>query len=370
MADVFISYASADRDRIQPLVEALRTTGLDVWWDRHIAQGQNFGRVIEKALEDASCVVAAWTVASVESEWVCNEASAARKFGKLVPVLLDDVEVPLEFRHLHMGSLVGWTGDPAAPAFQEMLSAVSRFAQAKTTRPTPLASASRLPGAAANPMRFVLPLALLLGGAGLLLIGLKQVGWLGGTESSAVESSAAAAGTVAQSAPREVTPEGPAEVAGSTAETRSAGPPLADVNLLLPENGGRVLQADHQNWQIAIASQPASASLNVNGFAVFELGRGKSTRFDTFATYVAETNQYNVKELVLLTSDVAASGPFRPLTQVTIPNVRDMQNPFHEFPVGPVSARYVKVQVVSIHNGGAFGYLGTMKLLNRRTAKR
>jgi hypothetical protein len=362
MADVFISYASADRDRIQPLVEALRTAGLDVWWDRHIAQGQNFGRVIEEALEGASCVVAAWTVASVESEWVCNEASEARKLGKLVPVLLDDVEVPLEFRHLHMGLLVGWTGDPAAPAFQEMLSAVLGFADAKQTRQPPVASAPGSSSASANLTRLVLPLALLLGGLGVLLIGLKQVGWLGKSEPTA-----AAAGTAAQSAPREVVAEGQAEGAAYTAETKAPALPLTDVNLLLPENGGRILQANHQAWQSLVASEPSSTTLEVNGFAVFELGGGKATRFDTFATYVAATNGYNVKELAVLTSDASPNGPFRSVAQVTVPNVRDMQNPFHEFPVGPASARYVKVQVVSVHNGGSIGYVGSLKLLNRHS---
>jgi hypothetical protein len=375
MADVFISYASEDRSRIQPLVEALRTTGLDVWWDRHIGQGQNFGRVIEQALEEASCVVAAWTSASVESEWVCNEASEARKLEKLVPVLLDEVEVPLEFRHLHMGSLVGWTGDPAAPAFQELLASVRRFADAKTTRPTPIASASRLNSVAANPMRFVMPLALLLGGIGLLLIGLKQVGLLGNTESnttesSATETSAAAVGTPAQSAPREVVAEDRAEVTPSPAEPKAADLPLADANLLLPENGGKILQADNQSWQILMGSDPTYASLLVNGFAVFELGSGKGARFDTFAAYVAATNDYNVKELAVLTSDESPNGPFRPVARVTVPNFRDMQNPFHEFPVGPASARYVKVQVVSVYNGSTYGSVGSLKLLNRRSGSR
>jgi hypothetical protein len=371
MADVFISYASADRDRIQPLVEALRSTGLDIWWDRHIAQGQNFGRVIEEALEGASCVVAAWTTASVESEWVCNEASEARKLGKLVPVLLDDVEVPLEFRHLHMGSLVGWTGDPAAPAFQEMLSAVHGLTGVKKGRHTPAAFTPRLSSAPANPTRFVLPLALLLGGFGLLLIGLKQVGWLGKTEASA-----AVAGTAAQSAPREVIAEGRAEVAAptttttTTTEARTAELPLADVNLLLPENGGKLLQADHQVWQNLIGSEPTSVTLGINGFAVFELGSGKATRFDTFATYVAGTNGYNIKELAVLTSDESPNGPFRPVARLTVPNVRDMQNPFHEFPVGPVSARYVKVQVLSQQDGGTLAIVGSLKLLNRDSGSR
>ena len=34
MADIFVSYASDDRDRVQSLVEALEAEGWTVWWDR------------------------------------------------------------------------------------------------------------------------------------------------------------------------------------------------------------------------------------------------------------------------------------------------------------------------------------------------
>ena len=41
MADVFISYASEDRDRVRPLAEALLSRGFNVWWDRSLSAGQD-----------------------------------------------------------------------------------------------------------------------------------------------------------------------------------------------------------------------------------------------------------------------------------------------------------------------------------------
>ncbi len=41
----------------------------------------------------------------MNSEWVVNEASSARKRNALVPVLIDAVEAPLEFRHLQTADL-------------------------------------------------------------------------------------------------------------------------------------------------------------------------------------------------------------------------------------------------------------------------
>ena len=39
MADIFVSYASEDRDRILLLVEALESQGWSVWWDRELITG-------------------------------------------------------------------------------------------------------------------------------------------------------------------------------------------------------------------------------------------------------------------------------------------------------------------------------------------
>jgi len=92
-----LSYAAADRARVEPLVKAMEAHGFDVWWDRDISLGESYHRVIEKALESAACAIVIWSHNSVSSEWVTNEASEARKRGILVPALLDEVEPPSSF---------------------------------------------------------------------------------------------------------------------------------------------------------------------------------------------------------------------------------------------------------------------------------
>jgi len=42
MADIFISYASEDRQRAGALAETLGARGWSVWWDREIPLGQSF----------------------------------------------------------------------------------------------------------------------------------------------------------------------------------------------------------------------------------------------------------------------------------------------------------------------------------------
>jgi len=42
MSDIFLSYASEDRDRVEPLAKALEDKGWPAWWDRRIPAGKQF----------------------------------------------------------------------------------------------------------------------------------------------------------------------------------------------------------------------------------------------------------------------------------------------------------------------------------------
>ena len=77
MSDIFVSYASADRDRARAVAQALTDQGWAVWWDRTIPPGRQFDEVIEEALDSARCVVVLWSKASVASQWVKTEAAEA-----------------------------------------------------------------------------------------------------------------------------------------------------------------------------------------------------------------------------------------------------------------------------------------------------
>lgn len=136
MADVFISYASEDRSRVRELAEALKQLSLDVWWDREILIGSMFDEVIEKQLREARCVIVAWTKESVRSRWVRAEAGAAADRGVLIPVLLDETEVPLAFRHIQTAALVDWDGSTEHPGFQSIARAVRALSHGPGPAPT------------------------------------------------------------------------------------------------------------------------------------------------------------------------------------------------------------------------------------------
>ncbi len=111
MADIFLSYASEDRSRVKPLVDALEADGFSVWWDRNIQAGAAYDREIEAAIDDASCVVVVWSHQSVDSDYVRSEVEEAARRDILVPVSIDDALPPLAHRRRQAANLAGWKGE-------------------------------------------------------------------------------------------------------------------------------------------------------------------------------------------------------------------------------------------------------------------
>jgi uncharacterized membrane protein len=140
MADIFLSYASEDRQRVEPLVTRLEEHGWDVWWDREIPPGETWPDVLERVLAQTNVVVVVWTRASIRSDWVKTEASEGRKKEGLFPVALDDVLPPLEFRLIQAADLTQWDGSSLHSQFQLLVRQIEGVlrhdaANGETTKP-------------------------------------------------------------------------------------------------------------------------------------------------------------------------------------------------------------------------------------------
>jgi hypothetical protein len=79
MSDIFISYASEERDRVLPLVSALEKTGWSIFWDRTIPAGKTWRQVIGSEIRACRSVLVIWTKNSVTSEWVLEEAETGKR---------------------------------------------------------------------------------------------------------------------------------------------------------------------------------------------------------------------------------------------------------------------------------------------------
>ena len=103
--DVFFSYDHADRERVRPLVEEVTRHGWAVWWDTDISIGSVWRDLLADRLDHARAVCVIWTVNSVSSQFVRDEASRAHERGVLVPVRLDPVDQPLGFGEIQYADL-------------------------------------------------------------------------------------------------------------------------------------------------------------------------------------------------------------------------------------------------------------------------
>ena len=130
MADVFVSYKAEDRARIAPLVRALETGGVSVWWDAHIGGGDEWRQTILRHLEAAKCVIVVWSKRSVGpgGNFVRDEATRALRRKTYLPVRIDKVDPPLGFGEMQALDLAGWKGDTSDPRYEAVVTALrSRF---------------------------------------------------------------------------------------------------------------------------------------------------------------------------------------------------------------------------------------------------
>ncbi|MGA7672803.1 MAG: AAA family ATPase, partial [Nitrolancea sp.] len=95
---VFISYASADRERVLAVVDRLEVAGVKTWIDRDgIHGGENYGQIITAAIKDAALMVVMASDAALVSRNVRQELALGWRFEKTyLPLLLDPVTVPDE----------------------------------------------------------------------------------------------------------------------------------------------------------------------------------------------------------------------------------------------------------------------------------
>jgi hypothetical protein len=362
MATIFLSYAAADRARVQPLVTVLEAQGFDVWWDRDISLGESYHRVIEQALKRSACAIVVWSQASVTSEWVTNEASEARKRGILVPVFLDEVEPPLEFRHLQSARLVSWQGATGDANLQQLIAAVRRVVQRDVNAPT---VASGQAPAAVRPARswWETPAGWAVGASALLVaISLFMLVFRGsGATDRVIEPAEPAAGSNANP-----TAGVPTSAPGASGAPRTAGVPDGTINLIDVRAGALIVAANESGWKDYIfgRANPYCSVVSTNGFVTFAFRDERQARFDRLGIFVEATSGYNVKTVELYASSESDQGPFQKIGTFVVPNFRNERQPFHEFTFAPVTARYVKLVALNWQEGaGPNGNVCTMQLM-------
>jgi len=160
----------------------------------------------------------------------------------------------------------------------------------------------------------------------------------------------------------------PGAQAASSSAT-SPPPKPKENNILAAASGGQLLIAPNDSWAATIDGKEDLASLAVGTEAVYAFKDEKAATFDTFATLIKETTGDNLKEFELLAGDESPTGAFRSIGTFTVQNVKLLKNPYQEFKFEPVTAKYLKIKLISNYgtvwpSGGVPARVYEFKLLS------
>ena len=129
MADVFISYKRAERDRVEIIADLLRKEKLTVWFDANLeaGRGEGFDAEIEREVTSAHCVLVCWTKDALKSVYVKAEAKKGLGREVLIPVFLEPCTLPVPFNGVDTIDLTKWIGAKDEPSWDRVLKSVRQM---------------------------------------------------------------------------------------------------------------------------------------------------------------------------------------------------------------------------------------------------
>ena len=127
---IFVSYASVDRERVLPIVQALRDNGIDVWLDQDdIAGGTIYAAEIAAGIEGCRALALMCSPASLASHNVRQEIALAWKYRRpYLPLLLEPVTIPRDLEYwLEGAQWIELFDQPADDWLPRVIQAIDRI---------------------------------------------------------------------------------------------------------------------------------------------------------------------------------------------------------------------------------------------------
>ena len=329
-----------------------------------IARGQEFPRAIESALNACKVVLVVigngWASCTGQdgrrrlddpNDWVRIEVVAAlRRNVLVVPVLVEGARLPeaaslpeelrpLCQRHACELSDLRWSFDVG-----ELVRDLENVVRSPR--------GFKVPGVRDKRLRWFVGGAIILA----LLLGMALVGPNVFQRAFLVqnESVKPAKGTESPAATGMI--PSPGEKQAGSKEAIITKPTVVDkgnrINLLASENGGMLLAASHDDMGWAATINGKSFSYVMAGvWAVFAFKDERPATFDIFAMLISDTSQYNVKEFELLQGNESPTGFFQSIGKFQARYEKLFNRPYQEFQFSPVTAKYLKVEILSTYSG-------------------
>jgi hypothetical protein len=126
VAKVFVSYASNDRNFVDRLAAALDLAGHEVWFDRDLNAG-SFRDQILAQLTQAEVAIVVWSARSKQSRYVIDESERALARGVLLPIRIDETDLPLGFGGFQTFDLSSWSGRADDQKFTLILDQIEKI---------------------------------------------------------------------------------------------------------------------------------------------------------------------------------------------------------------------------------------------------
>lgn len=159
------------------------------------------------------------------------------------------------------------------------------------------------------------------------------------------------------------------KLAGNGAPPPPAGPAPGDTNILAASAGGQVVAAPDPTWSAAISGKDSDAVGTPCGGgwpveAVFAFKDEKPATFSRFEILIPGAGNY-IQTFELLAASDSPTGTYRSLGKFTTQNMLMVKSPYQAFSFAPVTAKYLKVRLISTSGGGCPGPLTQIRLFGK-----
>jgi hypothetical protein len=359
----FISYSRKDSEFVKRLAIDLKKAGEDVWLDQlDIAPGVPWDECIQKALSDAEGVIVILSDAFVKSANVMDEVSYAISKGKRIyPLMVETCPVPFRLARLQY---IDFTRDYES-SFEDLLKAMNAAEPSNFQPPASQVAATSDEQVKKSSIKLgkALPIVFIII-ALLVVFALFKNKGTNNTTGSVAEPGKTnqATETTNQTTPK----DNDEPVAPKNAE-QGVVQKTGRINLLDTENGGELLVASTDDWKSSIDHKESDFSVRVGEEAVYGFKNGQPATFDTFTFLISGTTDYNVKEFELFAGNDKPLGTFASIGKFQLQNVKLFKTPYQEFSFAAVTAKYLKIKIISMFGGTnqSWGYVKEIQLFGK-----
>jgi hypothetical protein len=160
------------------------------------------------------------------------------------------------------------------------------------------------------------------------------------------------------------------DLIGSNVQAPASESSIKDaIDLLSADNGGGILAAPNSVWPSTVDGKTDYAYwMYVSQEGVYGFKNGAPATFDTFEMYVDHTDDGNAKEIQLLSGNDSPTGAFTPVASCAFVNTKLTQSPYQLCHFKAVTAKFLKVKLVSAQGGGNNIYASEFRLMGSLSA--